>query len=274
MKPTQLTLLQALLRGPATACFLFGAAAAMAQSQFPALGQTELRPPASASGPARLGVPATALGAPAPTPAPGLVGQASKTPSLSDNALSVRVLTKTESASQDSKLLVAKTQLMAQAKQTGASPDKADAAISNLQAGDSAKLSLLTPRHAWANLNVERPDKIDFDTGTLQFDATVIKVNSFAGHPACNFTAPAEGYYMVDVVVEMENKQSIVTWTTSRGVDDGRAKSVTQQVQGGVNHILVSIQAGKPPKYSMTHTVQFFGGGRYTFNSCEITRLK
>ncbi len=272
MKPKPLNPLHALLSAIAMVYALTSSASALAQSQFPAVGQsTGLRPPISGPGPSRMGPVTSTLGT---TPAPDLTGQASKTPSPGGDVPSVRVLTKSEAASQASKLLVAKAQFMEQAKQTGASPDKANAAIANLQAGDSVKLSLLTPRHAWANLVVERPDTIDFDAGALHFDNSVKKVNAMPGHPACKFTAPTEGYYMVDVLVEMANDQKIVTWTTPHEAADHRAKEVSQLVQGGVNHILVSIQASKQPTHSMVQTVQIFGAGRYTFKSCEITRLK
>ncbi len=248
----------------AVSCVLLLASQASAQSQLAPPGQSSLRPPAASTPLNRMGAPVNTIATP--------VTAASGAPS--GDALSVRVLTKTESASQASKAQVAKAQLMEQAKQTGASPAPQDGAIANLQAGESVKLSLLTPRQGWAKLYVERPDKIDFDAGDLQFDAAITKSDGFPGHPACQFTAPTEGYYMVDVMVEMSNAQKVITWTTPHQAADNRAKVVTQQVHGGINHILVSIQASKQPSFSMMQTVKLFGEGKYTFKSCEITRLK
>ncbi len=273
MRPDQLAPLRTPFWMAFAGCALLAAAPSFAQSQLAAPGQANLRPPASAPGPSRLGAPATFVGAPPAATAPNLVGQAAKPPGPSGvaEAVSARLLSKSEAASPAAKLLVAKAQLTDQAKQTGG---KTDASIANLQTGDSVKLSLLTPRQAWANLVVERPDKIDFDAGTLEFDASVKRLNNLPGNPACKFTAPSEGYYMVDVQMEMSDAQQITTWTTPHQAADSRAKTVAQQVQGGLNHILVSLQASKQPTHSMLHTVQVFGAGRYTFKSCEITRLK
>lgn len=273
MKPDQPALLRTPLWIVFTGCALLAAPPSFAQSQLAAPGQTSLRPPASASSPSRLGAPATVLGAPSAAPGPNLVGQATKSPTPGGvaEAVSARLLTKSEAASPASRLLVAKAQLMEQAKQTGG---KTDTNIANLQTGDSVKLSLLTPRQAWANLVVERPDKVDFDAGTFLFDGSVSKVNAMPGNPACQFTVPSEGYYMVDVLVEPSDMQPIITWTTPHQAEDHRAQAVSHKVQAGLNHILVSLHAGKPPTYSMVHTVQVFDVGRYTFISCEITRLK
>ncbi len=269
MKPEQSAPSTSLMWIAAAGCALLWTAHASAQSQLAPPGQSSPRPQSTATTPIRMGAPVNALAAPA-SGAPA----AATSPAPNGNPFSVRVLTQSESASPASKAQVAKAQFMELAKQTGANPTKSDGAIANLQAGDSVKLSLLTPRQGWASLFVERPDRIDFDAGDLQFDAVITKFDGFPGHPACKFTAPTEGYYMVDVLIENAMPQQITTWTTPHLAADSRGQIVQQQVKGGINHILVSIQARKDPAYSMMQTVQFFGGGKYTFKSCEITRLK
>lgn len=270
MKPDQFTLLRTPLWMAFASFALLAAAPSFAQPQLAAPVQTGLRPPASAPSPGGLGRPATALGAPFGAPAPNLIGQASKSadPGVVANPFSARLLTKSEAGSSASKLLVAKAQLIEKAKLTGS---KTDTKIANLQTGDSLKLSLLTPRQAWAKLLVERPDKIDFDAGTLLFDYSVSKSNAFPGNPSCNYDLPSEGYYMVDLQVEMYQAQEVVTWAKPYNAADSRYQEVIQQVHAGLNHILVSLQADSLPSF---HTVQLWGKGRYNFISCEITRLK
>lgn len=257
------------IAGAAACCFALSSSWVGAQINAPSQG---LKPPTPLSSPI-LGAPKPVTStAPAPTPttpaAPLLkAGEKSATSS-------VKVLTKSEGDSAQSKLAAAKLLLAEQAKQKGGDAASTSAEIAKLQPASSAKVSLAKPRNGWVNLEVSRAEKINFDQDSVFFDAAIIAPNTFGGHPSCKFTAPEAGSYIIDFVIDTFSSQDITLWMVPHEAEDSRARIVSQKASGNGIHIVTSIQAGKSPALSMSHTIDLYGAGQINFKSCEITRLK
>lgn len=148
-----------------------------------------------------------------------------------------------------------------------------------LSIGNSATLSLLSPKSAIGNstLSLSMVNRVDFEKNQAQFNASsLVKHGNLIGWPAayCDFRAPEAGFYMVAFTVEnFVNVGGTTTVTASilpRGIVAGDLTEAKAKLNKGQSVVAVFKEVGKDEWVtSMITSEDIFG-----FSSCEISRFK
>ena len=88
----------------------------------------------------------------------------------------------------------------------------------SLSTGVSTKLSLNTPKTAWATLYASGVADIRFSGNAMVFDGSLIAPGPIPGYasPVCNFEPPEDGNYIVNLEMESHYKQTFVVTEMSK----------------------------------------------------------
>ena len=192
----------------------------------------------------------------------------------------VRVISAKDLATMAARLAAAQKALEAEAKEQAKKDEQEQKElaatlliISKLKVADSAKVSLKSPRVAWAKLDAYKIETLDFDKNQMIFtkppaantggSLTLNKSDVY-----CIFTPPEDGFYMADFVVESGDQLKLNLYEYADVSTSPISQNTT--VPPGVQHAVVTLWAVK----SQPRTLILVSNQGFAFNSCEVTRLK
>ena len=176
--------------------------------------------------------------------------------------------------------MAALAELAKQAKeqQDKETEDKIALLQKTLSIGNSATLSLLSPKSPIGNatLSVGMADRVDFERNHVQFSpGSLKKFGPLIGWPAayCDFKVPEVGFYMVAFTVEnYPNVGGTTTVTASIGSAGawGPQSEAMATLNKGISVVAVVREFNKDENViSRITSDDIFG-----FSSCEISRIK
>ena len=179
--------------------------------------------------------------------------------------------------SMSQKVAAASALLAEEAKKAKENQDKQQEAllellIKNLNVSTGATLSVASLKASWGGAELRLREVLNVGNGVAEFDPKMLNSGpSSVSHPAayCSFTAPEDGFYMVDFLLKsLDESRTVTADLSAGGFVKGASSNAT--LTKGDNHVLISAKFSK----NGPATAVISSDGYFIFKSCEISRIK